>query len=191
MRQKQTDMKFPTILFSIIASLISFAAYPSAVQPNPKREFRGAWLHVMGQSQWQNKSTSQAKQYIIDQFDKLVDAGCNAVIFQVRPTADALMSPTLSLGRLGSQAKRKGSFSDVGSDGFCNRRGTQARDGVPCLAESLSCNLLAEGCASFFARSEERAVQVREVQRTDFLRPGLSREPRLHLRGDRRHHQAL
>ena len=103
--KKQTDMKFPTILFSIIASLISFAAYPSAVQPNPKREFRGAWLHVIGQSQWQNKSTSQAKQYIIDQFDKLVDAGCNAVIFQVRPTADALYES--DLGRLGSQAKEE------------------------------------------------------------------------------------
>jgi uncharacterized lipoprotein YddW (UPF0748 family) len=57
---------------------------------NPKREFRGAWLHVIGQSQWQNKTTEQAKKYIDDQFDKLIDAGCNAVIFQVRPTADAM-----------------------------------------------------------------------------------------------------
>lgn len=57
---------------------------------NPKREFRGAWLHVIGQSQWQNKSTAQAKQYVIDQLNKLQAAGCNVVIFQVRPMADAL-----------------------------------------------------------------------------------------------------
>ncbi|MDE6534122.1 MAG: family 10 glycosylhydrolase [Muribaculaceae bacterium] len=57
---------------------------------NPKREFRGAWLHVIGQTQWQNKTTEEAKRYIDDQFQKLQDAGCNAVIFQVRPTADAM-----------------------------------------------------------------------------------------------------
>lgn len=56
----------------------------------PKREFRGAWLHVIGQNQWMNKSPLQQREYIIDQLDKLVSAGCNAVIFQVRPTADAL-----------------------------------------------------------------------------------------------------
>lgn len=62
---------------------------------NPKREFRGAWLHVIGQSQWQNKSTEQAKAYIRDQMDRLADAGCNAVIFQVRPTADAVYKSEL------------------------------------------------------------------------------------------------
>lgn len=57
---------------------------------NPKREFRGAWLHVIGQSQWMNKNVMQQKEYIDEQLDLLQQAGCNAVIFQVRPTADAL-----------------------------------------------------------------------------------------------------
>ena len=57
---------------------------------NPKREFRGAWLHVIGQTQWQIKSVAQQKKYIEEQFDILQQTGCNAVIFQVRPTADAL-----------------------------------------------------------------------------------------------------
>lgn len=57
---------------------------------NPKREFRGAWLHVIGQTQWQNKTPAQQREYISKQFDLLEQAGCNAVIFQVRPTADAL-----------------------------------------------------------------------------------------------------
>lgn len=68
----------------------SLCASAADRQPNPKREFRGAWLHVIGQTQWQNKTTEQAKRYIDDQFQKLQDAGCNAVIFQVRPTADAM-----------------------------------------------------------------------------------------------------
>ena len=57
---------------------------------NPKREFRGAWLHVIGQTQWQKKNVTQQKQYIREQLDLLQQAGCNAVIFQVRPSADAL-----------------------------------------------------------------------------------------------------
>lgn len=79
---------FPFLLIFLVASLSAFGQ-------NPKREFRGAWLHVIGQSQWQNKTTEQAKAYIRDQFDKLVDAGCNAVIFQVRPTADAVYKSDL------------------------------------------------------------------------------------------------
>lgn len=62
----------------------------TAFGQNPKREFRGAWLHVIGQTQWLNKTTDQQKKYIEQQIQLLQDAGCNAVIFQVRPCADAL-----------------------------------------------------------------------------------------------------
>lgn len=75
-------------MYSIAFILLSIlSAYGDT---NPKREFRGAWLHIIGQSQWQNKTAEQTKAYIRDQFDKLENAGCNAVIFQVRPTADAM-----------------------------------------------------------------------------------------------------
>lgn len=78
-------------IYRLGISLIAAASLlPMRGESNPKREFRGAWLHVIGQTQWQNKSTEQAKAYIDDQFQKLQDAGCNAVIFQVRPTADAM-----------------------------------------------------------------------------------------------------
>lgn len=82
----------------IIAFLVAASAWCpilSVAQQNPKREFRGAWLHVIGQTQWQNKTARQQQEYIRDQFDKLLDAGCNAVIFQVRPTADALYKSDL------------------------------------------------------------------------------------------------
>ena len=79
----------------LITLILGIAMALSATAANPKREFRGAWLHVIGQSQWQNKNTEQAKAYIREQFDRLQDAGCNAVIFQVRPTADALYKSDL------------------------------------------------------------------------------------------------
>lgn len=87
-------MKTKTSVISLIL-LIAAALQCAAVPANPKREFRGAWLHVIGQSQWQNKTPAQQRNYIVDQFDKLEDAGCNAVIFQVRPTADALYESKL------------------------------------------------------------------------------------------------
>lgn len=72
-----------------------FISTATLMGSNPKREFRGAWLHVIGQTQWQNKTTEQAKAYIREQFDKLQNAGCNAVIFQVRPMADAVYKSEL------------------------------------------------------------------------------------------------
>ena len=73
----------------IALSLISLSI-PSLATTPPKREFRGAWLHVIGQGQWKAKNTEQQKAYIRQQLDLLKDAGCNAAIFQVRPHADAL-----------------------------------------------------------------------------------------------------
>lgn len=96
-------MKRILIAFSVI--LLNVA---SIFSENPKREFRGAWLHVIGQTQWQQKTTAQAKEYIRTQLDRLQEAGCNAVIFQVRPTADALYKSDLepwSVWLTGSRGK--------------------------------------------------------------------------------------
>ena len=84
-----TTMKFRNTILTLFILLSSFAILGG----NPKREFRGAWLHVIGQTQWMNmqqKSNDEVKRYISQQLDLLKDAGCNAVIFQVRPTADAV-----------------------------------------------------------------------------------------------------
>lgn len=91
---KISDLIYPGRLMTAVLALaivtgVSADAY-SLSYSNPKREFRGAWLHVIGQTQYQNKTTDACKAYIIDQLDRLQAAGCNAVIFQVRPTADAL-----------------------------------------------------------------------------------------------------
>lgn len=57
---------------------------------NPKHEFRGAWMHVIFQSQYSKQSTAENKAYLRDQLDKLKATGVNAIVFQVRPQADAL-----------------------------------------------------------------------------------------------------
>lgn len=69
----------------------------AAIGANPKREFRGAWLHTIGQSQYASQTTEQNKAYLCDQLDKLQQAGVNAVLFQVRPAADALYESKLEL----------------------------------------------------------------------------------------------
>lgn len=58
-------------------------------EDTPKREFRGAWLHIVGNSKMRTMSAQQVQDWITKSFDALQEAGCNAVIFQVRPQADA------------------------------------------------------------------------------------------------------
>lgn len=71
-------------------TIIALAMLPlMMLGANPKREFRGAWMHTIGQSQYADQTTAQNKAYLSDQLDKLQAAGVNAVIFQVRPAADA------------------------------------------------------------------------------------------------------
>ncbi len=88
-------MRLRKVALAVLLAAIGVLGCSSAPAGNPKREFRGAWLHVIGQSQWQNKTTAQAKAYIEDQMRRLQEAGCNAVIFQVRPTADAMYESDL------------------------------------------------------------------------------------------------
>lgn len=74
----------------ILPFLLALMAFSCVFAQNPKREFRGAWIHVIGQSQWMKMTPKQQQEYISRQFELLERAGCNAVFFQVRPTADAL-----------------------------------------------------------------------------------------------------
>ena len=73
----------------ILLFFISFLSISAFSQPAPKREFRGAWIHVIGQSQYKNMSSQEMKQYFIALLDSLQSVNINAVIFQVRPAADA------------------------------------------------------------------------------------------------------
>lgn len=74
----------------VLLAVLFCAAFPAMASVGPKREFRGAWLHVIGQSQYMNMSPTKQREYLSSQLDRFQSAGCNAVIFQIRPTADAL-----------------------------------------------------------------------------------------------------
>ncbi len=57
------------------------------------REFRGAWIPTIYNLDWPDSryaSTADQKQQMINLFDKLHNAGINAVVFQVRAECDAL-----------------------------------------------------------------------------------------------------
>ena len=68
------------------------------VPPAPAREFRAAWIATVGNSCWPSKpglSTAQQKSELIALMDRAVSLRLNAVIFQVRPSCDALYASTL------------------------------------------------------------------------------------------------
>ncbi len=75
-----------TVLTIIAAFLLSSVC---TFAQNPKREFRGAWLHTVHQGQYAQMTPDETKDYLTNQLDLLYDAGVNAVMFQVRPSADA------------------------------------------------------------------------------------------------------
>lgn len=61
----------------------------------PKREFRGAWIHIVGNQKMKTMTTEQIQKWFTGTLDTLRMAGCNAVVFQVRPQADAFFPSDL------------------------------------------------------------------------------------------------
>ncbi len=55
----------------------------------PKREFRGAWIQCVN-GQFMGMGSEELQKTLTSQLDVLQKAGINAIIFQVRPEADAL-----------------------------------------------------------------------------------------------------
>ena len=84
-------MKTTKIFITLAAA--ATMAFNAAAAEGPaelsKREFRGAWLHTVYQGQYKSQTTEQNKAYLTRQLDSLKAVGVNAVLFQVRPQADA------------------------------------------------------------------------------------------------------
>ena len=72
------------LLLSLLVNIV-----PSRAAEPPKREFRGAWIQAVN-GQFIGMSTAEIQSTLISQLDALQRAGINAIIFQVRPEADAL-----------------------------------------------------------------------------------------------------
>ena len=84
----------------------------------PKREFRGAWVATVANIDWPSSKTSSSEDQIKElkeTFDKLKEAGINAVIFQIRTECDALYSSSFepwSYWLTGEQGKAPEPFFD-------------------------------------------------------------------------------
>jgi uncharacterized lipoprotein YddW (UPF0748 family) len=66
--------------------------------PEVPREFRGVWVATVGNMDWpsrRNLTTAQAQAELLRILDTARDLGLNAVIFQVRPMADAFYASPL------------------------------------------------------------------------------------------------
>lgn len=73
---------------------------PSTVLPPLlNREFRAAWISSVGENSWlaqlAGKSTADQKAVLVAMLDRAVQLRLNAVIFQVRPSCDALYASPL------------------------------------------------------------------------------------------------
>jgi uncharacterized lipoprotein YddW (UPF0748 family) len=86
----------------VIAAICLFgmaSSLPAADQaPAMKREFRGVWVATVANIDWPSKSgipAEKQKEELIAILDKAVKLRLNAVIFQIRPMADALYESKL------------------------------------------------------------------------------------------------
>jgi uncharacterized lipoprotein YddW (UPF0748 family) len=84
-------MKVRNLLLLLVFCCLSLAVQAQFVSTSahPKREFRAAWIQAVN-GQFRGIPTDRLKQILINQLNSLQGAGINAIIFQVRPEADAL-----------------------------------------------------------------------------------------------------
>jgi len=79
-------MKLRTISMALFWACLSLFAN---AQTAPKREFRGVWMHTIGNAEYRTMTPQRMMTYLTSQLDTLQRAGINAVLFQIRPEADA------------------------------------------------------------------------------------------------------
>jgi len=90
-------MRLRSLLFTFIFSLSALlqlkaqTAEEPVVKADPKREFRGVWIATVDNIDWPKRGSTvaQQKQQLIDIFNSHQRTGINAIMFQVRPAADA------------------------------------------------------------------------------------------------------
>ena len=91
-----TRIRFTQGLLLFFATLPAGAAKyePTPVTPpNPRREFRGAWVATVGNIDWPSRrdlGVAGQKAELLAILDRAAQLKLNAIIFQVRPACDAL-----------------------------------------------------------------------------------------------------
>lgn len=85
------------ILLLLLFLAISFDV-PMYAQAAPKREFRAAWIATVSNIDWPEKRTLTAQEQqesFVRLLDRMKRMGCNAIIVQIRPSADAFYASKL------------------------------------------------------------------------------------------------
>ncbi len=81
----------------LLLILAEFVIQPTYGQ-SPKREFRGVWVSTVANIDWPSKpglSSETQQEEILKILDHHKSNGINAIILQVRPTADAIYPSAL------------------------------------------------------------------------------------------------
>ncbi len=82
-------------LMSVLLCLSSSCSIRKTISPSssrefhPKHEFRGAWIQTAFQSEYRDMHPDEMKKDFLRKLNFLQSCGINAIIFQVRPEADA------------------------------------------------------------------------------------------------------
>src|SRR4051812_165166 len=87
-RRAVTASRSPTLAQGAARTLTAVSAPPAVT-----REFRAVWVATVGNIDWPSKpglSTWDQQRELLAILDRSVALGLNAVIFQIRPGADAL-----------------------------------------------------------------------------------------------------
>lgn len=93
----QTKFAF-TLLISLLGSVSMLAQNMAKIAP--KREFRGVWVATVANIDWPSRpglSVDQQKQELIGVIEQHKKTGINAIVLQIRPTADAFYAKSREL----------------------------------------------------------------------------------------------
>ena len=78
------------LLATLLASCSTSKQITSQNDPrSAKREFRGAWIQTAFQEEYMKMTPDEMKRSFVQKLDFLQKCGINAIVFQVRPEADA------------------------------------------------------------------------------------------------------
>lgn len=92
------NMRFSYCHFLLFVCIITITSCSTIRRPattqvpaerEAKHEFRGAWIQTVHQPEYAKMSVNEMKRDFIKKLDFLQQCGINAIIFQVRPEADA------------------------------------------------------------------------------------------------------
>jgi len=86
------------VLATLLLSTGTTSATPTADPPAPAREFRGAWVATVANIDWPSRpglSTEMQQQELVALVERAAELHFNAIIFQVRPAADAVYASKL------------------------------------------------------------------------------------------------